>query len=121
MADRPKLTERQSRILDTIRDSVRERGYPPSLRELTAAVGISSSSTASEQLRILQRHGYIKVAPNVPRGILLLDPVSVEDRVTLVRALTDDLWDGPGDDLGFRTVCEEVAGYLIEKGWTRHA
>lgn len=61
--------------MDTIRSSVRERGYPPSLRELTAAVGISSSSTASEQLRILQRHGYIRVAPNVPRGILLLDPI----------------------------------------------
>jgi len=76
MADRPTLTPRQSRILDTIRDSVRDRGYPPTLRELTAAVGISSSSTAAEQLRILQARGYIRVTPNVPRGIMVLDPIA---------------------------------------------
>jgi hypothetical protein len=72
---RPSLTPRQERILETIRSSVRDRGYPPTLRELTAAVGISSSSTASEQLRLLQARGYIRVTPNVPRGIMLLDPI----------------------------------------------
>lgn len=75
MADRPALTPRQSRILEVIRDTVRDRGYPPTLRELTAAVGIGSSSTASEQLRILQARGYIRVTPNTPRGIMLLDPL----------------------------------------------
>jgi hypothetical protein len=76
VADRPPLTRRQERILDTIRSSVRDRGYPPSLRELTAAVGISSSSTAAEQLRIIQARGYIKITPNTPRGIMVLDPIA---------------------------------------------
>lgn len=73
MNDRPPLTPRQSRILQTIRDSVRDRGYPPTLRELTAAVGISSSSTAAEQLRLLQAQGYIRLSPNTPRGIMVIE------------------------------------------------
>jgi SOS-response transcriptional repressor LexA len=118
MGERVPLTPRQARILDVIRDTVRDRGYPPTLRELTAAVGISSSSTASEQLRLLEARGYIRVTPNTPRGIMLLDPA--EDRGEALRALmTEDLWSGPGEDLGFRSVCQEVAAYLVEKGWTR--
>lgn len=76
MTERPRLTVRQALILDTIRASVRDRGYPPSLRELTAAVGISSSSTAAEQLRILEARGYIRITPNTPRGIMVLDPIA---------------------------------------------
>lgn len=89
MADRPPLTRRQERILDTIRSSVRDRGYPPSLRELTAAVGISSSSTASEQLRILAARGYIRVTPNTPRGIMLLDPIPPTPEQAGVRLILD--------------------------------
>jgi repressor LexA len=117
---RAPLTRRQERILDTIRSSVRDRGYPPSLRELTAAVGISSSSTAAEQLRILAARGYIRVTPNTPRGIMLLDPISEEQRAQLRRLLTEDIIDGAGgESLGFRSVCEELAEYLVEKGWSR--
>jgi hypothetical protein len=89
------LTARQSRILEVIRDTVRDRGYPPTLRELTAAVGIGSSSTASEQLRILQARGYIRVTPNTPRGIMLLDPADeptleqVGVKLSMVRGYPD--------------------------------
>jgi len=115
VANRPSLTRRQERILDAIRSSVRDRGYPPTLRELTAAVGISSSSTASEQLRLLQARGYIRVTPNVPRGIMVLDPPT--DRAVLVQQMFDDLAAGPGDEVGF--VSDDLAEYLIEKGWHR--
>lgn len=75
MGERPPLTRRQALILDTIRAAVRDRGYPPSLRELCALVGISSSSTASENLRVLEARGYIRRTPNTPRGIMVLsDP-----------------------------------------------
>lgn len=109
---RPKLTARQERILDTIRSAVRDRGYPPTLRELTAAVGISSSSTAAEQLRILQHRGYIRVTPNTPRGILLLDPAS-DDAAAVERVLAlCARWDAvsKGESSTTRQIRNAIAG-----------
>jgi repressor LexA len=53
------LTWRQRKILRTIRESVQERGYPPSIREIGEAVGLTSTSSVSYQLRTLQREGYL--------------------------------------------------------------
>jgi repressor LexA len=53
------LTWRQRKILRTIRESVRERGYPPSMREIGDAVGLTTTSSVSYQLRTLQRKGYL--------------------------------------------------------------
>jgi repressor LexA len=53
------LTWRQRKILRTIRESVQQRGYPPSMLEIGAAVGLTSTSSVSYQLRILQRKGYL--------------------------------------------------------------
>ena len=53
------LTWRQRKILQAIRDSVRSRGYPPSMREIAEAVGLISTSSVSYQLSILQRKGYL--------------------------------------------------------------
>jgi repressor LexA len=62
-ADKPDpghvLTWRQRKILRAIRESVQKRGYPPSMLEIGAAVGLTSTSSVSYQLRILQRKGYL--------------------------------------------------------------
>ena len=53
------LTWRQRRVLRVIRDSVRNRGYPPSMREIANAVGLASTSSVLYQLSTLQRKGYL--------------------------------------------------------------
>jgi repressor LexA len=70
------LSPRQQRVLNVIRDSVERRGYPPSMREIGADVGLTSSSSVAHQLRMLEEKGYIKRDPNRPRAleILLPDP-----------------------------------------------
>ena len=63
------LTPRQRKVLEFLRDSLRDRGYPPSMREVGAAVGLASTSSVSHQLRMLERMGYIKRDPNRPRAL----------------------------------------------------
>ncbi|MEO1996932.1 MAG: winged helix DNA-binding protein, partial [Planctomycetaceae bacterium] len=63
------LTERQRTILDVIRASVSTRGYPPSIREIGDAVGLTSTSSVAHQLRTLERKGYIRRDANRPRAV----------------------------------------------------
>ena len=63
------LTERQRSILDVIRASVTTRGYPPSIREIGDAVGLTSTSSVAHQLRTLERKGYLRRDPNRPRAV----------------------------------------------------
>ena len=58
------LTERQRTILEVIRASVTSRGYPPSIREIGEAVGLTSTSSVAHQLRTLERKGYLRRDPN---------------------------------------------------------
>jgi repressor LexA len=68
------LTPRQRRILDVIRDAVRRRGYPPSVREIGEAVGLTSSSSVAHQLTALERKGYLRRDPNRPRAVEVRSP-----------------------------------------------
>lgn len=63
------LTTRQREVLETIDAHMRERGYPPSVREIGDAVGLSSPSTVHSHLRTLQRLGYLRRDPTKPRAI----------------------------------------------------
>jgi len=63
------LTQRQRKILDVIRASVTGRGYPPSIREIGDAVGLTSTSSVAHQLRTLERKGYLRRDPNRPRAV----------------------------------------------------
>lgn len=63
------LTERQRTILDVIRASVSSRGYPPSIREIGDAVGLTSTSSVAHQLRTLERKGYLRRDANRPRAV----------------------------------------------------
>jgi len=68
------LTARQRLVLDTIRDLVERRGYPPSMREIGEAVGLTSPSSVSHQLETLERKGLLRRDPNRPRAIELITP-----------------------------------------------
>ena len=70
------LTERQRTILEVIRASVTGRGYPPSIREIGDAVGLTSTSSVAHQLRTLERKGYLRRDPNRPRAV---DVRGIED------------------------------------------
>jgi repressor LexA len=71
------LSTKRKQILDCISDSVRERGYPPSVREIGEAVGLTSSSTVHAHLSVLQREGYLRRDPTKPRAIeVCYDPTS---------------------------------------------
>lgn len=68
------LTNRQQRVLDVIRDSVDARGYPPSLREIGEAVGLTSPSSVAHQLKMLERKGFLRRDPHRPRAIEVVSP-----------------------------------------------
>ncbi|MUV39872.1 Repressor LexA [Lentibacillus sp. JNUCC-1] len=69
-----KLSARQQKIIDFIRDEVQQKGYPPSVREIAKAVELASSSTVHGHLSRLEKKGYIRRDPTKPRAIELLDP-----------------------------------------------
>ena len=75
MADRPP-TERQSRILEVIRDFTEERGYPPSVREIGERVGLSSSSTVQSHLKSLEKRGLVHRDPTKPRALITMGAAS---------------------------------------------
>jgi len=75
------LTERQRTILEVIRASVTSRGYPPSIREIGDAVGLTSTSSVAHQLRTLERKGYLRRDPNRPRAV---DVRGVDDAAAAV-------------------------------------
>ncbi|MFH8294931.1 transcriptional repressor LexA [Streptomyces sp. NPDC018059] len=62
------LTTRQSHIVTAIRDFVQRNGYPPSMREIGKAVGLSSTSSVAHQLAALERKGAIRKDPHRPRA-----------------------------------------------------
>jgi repressor LexA len=71
------LTERQREILDFIVAQQRLRGYPPSVREIGEAVGLTSPSTVHTHLATLQRRGFLRRDPTKPRAIeVTYDPAS---------------------------------------------
>ena len=63
------LTWRQRKVLQVIRESVQKRGYPPSMREIGEAVGLTSTSSVSYQLSTLQKKGYLHRDVGRPRTV----------------------------------------------------
>ncbi len=67
--DEAGLTPRQRKVLEVIRDSVERRGYPPTVREIGEAVGLTSTSSVSHQLQMLQKKGFLRRDPSRPRAV----------------------------------------------------
>lgn len=68
-----KVSKRQQSILDYIKSEVRQKGYPPSVREIAEAVGLASSSTVHGHLSRLEKKGFIRRDPTKPRAIEILE------------------------------------------------
>ncbi|GAA5055627.1 transcriptional repressor LexA [Nocardia callitridis] len=79
------LTVRQRSVLEVIRTSVSERGYPPSIREIGDAVGLTSTSSVAHQLRTLERKGFLRRDPNRPRAV---DVRGLDEGVRAVTSLS---------------------------------
>src|SRR5213594_4258274 len=83
MAETDDLTPRQRRILEFIAETVRDRAYPPTVREIGEAVGLTSSSSVHSQLANLERKGLLHKDPTKPRAIGLADESTRPDGVVI--------------------------------------
>ena len=83
-----KLSPRQQAILDYIKQEVREKGYPPSVREIGEAVGLASSSTVHGHLARLEKRGLIRRDPTKPRAIEVLEE---EEATTAISSPAADM------------------------------
>ena len=76
---RKSLSDKQLAILDFIQRAVAARGYPPSMREIGDAVGLSSLSSVTHQLNQLELSGYLRRDPNRPRALEVLIDIQQEE------------------------------------------
>lgn len=73
MEQREDLTARQALVMETIRSTLAERGFPPTMREIGDAVGLQSPSSVKHQLDALERKGYIRRNPFLPRALEIVE------------------------------------------------
>ena len=74
MPKAPRSTElNELTVLRLIQDSVRDRGYPPSQREISQSVGWASPSGANNLVRLMAARGLVEVTPGIPRGLRITD------------------------------------------------
>ncbi|GAB47411.1 LexA repressor [Mobilicoccus pelagius NBRC 104925] len=85
-------------MLDFIRLSVDSRGYPPSLREIGEAVGLTSPSSVAHQLSALERKGYLRKDPNRPRALEIVAPPPGADAAAIAQAILSGQDDSAGRD-----------------------
>ncbi|MFZ0529909.1 MAG: transcriptional repressor LexA [Propionicimonas sp.] len=85
------LTPRQRRILEVIRDSLADLGYPPSIREIADRTGLASASSAAHQLKALQAKGFLFRDPHRPRALEVRLPESLSGGSHAAFGLEPDL------------------------------
>ncbi|WP_062203096.1 transcriptional repressor LexA [Demequina salsinemoris] len=107
------LTDRQRLILEHIRDSVASRGYPPSMREIGEAVGLTSTSSVKHQLSALESKGFLRRDPNRPRAIEVVMP---EEPAAVTAAPSHDVIDLPSAVTDGPTVGVPLVGRIAAGG-----
>ena len=68
------LKDRERKILTYMKEEIKKKGYPPTVREMCNALGIKSTSTTHKDLENLEMKGYIKKDPSKPRALMIIDP-----------------------------------------------
>lgn len=68
------LKEREQRILNYMKDEIKTKGYPPTVREICSALNIKSTSTAHKDIESLVKQGYLVKDPSKPRALMVVDP-----------------------------------------------
>ncbi|QOX63204.1 transcriptional repressor LexA [Anoxybacterium hadale] len=79
------LKDRERKILTYMKEEIKRKGYPPTVREMCTALGIKSTSTTHKDLENLELKGYIKKDPSKPRALMVIDPES-ENEAASVKA-----------------------------------
>ena len=72
------LKEREQRVFDFMKEEIREKGYPPTVREICSALNIKSTSTVHKDIANLEKQGYLRKDPAKPRALMLVDPETKE-------------------------------------------
>ncbi len=75
-----KLKARQEQILRFMREEIRAKGYPPTVREICQALGIKSTSTVHKDIKALELEGYIKKDPSKPRALMLVEEEGLDSQ-----------------------------------------
>lgn len=75
------LKEREQKILNYMKEEIKAKGYPPTVREICSALNIKSTSTAHKDIESLVKQGYLVKDPSKPRALMVVDP-SGEDAKT---------------------------------------
>lgn len=68
------LKDRERKILTYMKEEIKKKGYPPTVREMCTALGIKSTSTTHKDLENLELKGYIRKDPAKPRALMIIDP-----------------------------------------------
>ena len=84
------LTHRQRRVLAAIQECVEQRGYPPSMREIGQAVGLTSPSSVAHQVKTLEKLGYLRKDPRRPRTLEVVSPASARGTIDGFEATAAD-------------------------------
>ncbi len=113
------LTPRQQRILSFLRDCIELRGYPPSMREIGEAVGLTSTSSVAHQLKVLEQKGFIKRDPHRPRAleVFLPEVMAARKSISAVEPVEETAFDETGiGDLMPEAIYVPVVGRIAAGG-----
>ena len=72
------LKEREQKVLDFMKNEIREKGYPPTVREICTALGIKATSTVHKDIASLEKQGYLRKDPAKPRALMIVEPQTGE-------------------------------------------
>lgn len=70
--------DREKEVLEYMKEEIRKKGYPPTVREICSALGIKSTSTVHKDIANLEKQGYLKKDPAKPRALMIVDPETGE-------------------------------------------
>ena len=76
------LKERERRILLYMKDQIKAKGYPPTVREICQELHIKSTSTTHKDIANLEKKGYIRKDPSKPRALMIMDPDSLPENLS---------------------------------------
>ena len=76
------LKEREQRILNYMKEEIKTKGYPPTVREICFALNIKSTSTAHKDIENLVKQGYLVKDPSKPRALMVVDPEGKDDKTS---------------------------------------
>ena len=74
------LKEREQKILNYMKEEIKTKGYPPTVREICTALNIKSTSTAHKDIENLVKQGYLVKDPSKPRALMVVDPTGQESK-----------------------------------------